>query len=160
MKKIIITENQFKRLVENLIDINEETQEGAQQQLKNRWEIENNFVTTLKNLEEKTHEKHPDSIFFVHKDTGKVYMEYKGQSHANAYPVLYFDYDWMWEEIFKKYSGDHEEVVKLLKFLALEYMDFKGIEPRPLISTQYGWDNKGVYFPHSSEHNSLGKFNN
>lgn len=147
MKKVIITENQFKRLVENLIDINEETQDEAQQQLKNRWEIENNFVTTLKNLEEKTHEKHPDSIFFVHKDTGKVYMEYKnsGDTTIRDIPVLFIDFEEIWERLHDEYSADHREQMALLKFMISEYMNFKGIQPEPIMSTQYGWANKGVY---------------
>ena len=74
MKKILITESQFKTLVENIVQfkhiLNEEL--SGNEYLKVKWEIEDDFIKMLDNLEKKTHEQFKNDIFWVDKDNNVI----------------------------------------------------------------------------------------
>ena len=122
MNKILITEQQFKTLIENIIK--EETREEVQEWLRRKWKVGDYFFKILDNLKEKKSDKYPESIFYVDKNTEEVYME-----HDKKYGDLWIDYDKIWSFFESNYSINHEEIRDLMKELVGEHMNLWGVTP-------------------------------
>jgi len=111
--KVLITENQFKMLVENII----KEKFDVHEYLRNKNKVEDWFVKLLDQLKETTNEKFPDDIFWIHKGTGKVYIAYgKINKEITADSKV-------WSYFYKNYSKNKEEIGKLMKELVGEHLN-------------------------------------
>ena len=127
--KLIITENQFKRLINNIIN-----EEDNSLKLREKYHImEDWFVPLLNQLTEKTSDNYPGSIFWVN-ENNKVYME-----HDQKNKWLWVDYDEIWSYFYKNYSHNYKEISKLIQGLVGEHLNLWGITPLNGTVAQTKW---------------------
>ena len=129
---ILITENQFKRLINNIIN-----EEDNSLKLREKYHImEDWFVPILDQLTEKTYDNYPGSIFYVDKNN-KVYME-----HDQKNKGLWVDYDKIWSYFYKNYSYNYKEVRKLIQGLVGEHLGLWDATPDiAQASVRNWWEN-------------------
>ena len=118
---ILITEDQFKNLIENII---KEDNIDYQKQMKLRHKMEDWFVKLLDTLTEKKSDKYPDSIFYINKENDEIYME-----HNELLKQLYINYYKIWKYFYNNYSSKYQEIQKLINQLVSEHLNIQDVTP-------------------------------
>ena len=122
--KIIITESQFKRLIENIIK--EEEKSDVVKDLEKRWAMEDEFRKIMKDVIEKKDPLNPDRIFYVDKnDPTEIYMEY---DQKNKY--VWINYEKLWSFFRIKYDLNYVEVRNFFKGILKRDYNLRGVTPR------------------------------
>ena len=121
--KIIITESQLKRLIENLI---KEEEFDANKWLEKRWAMEDEFRRIMKDVIEKKNPLNPtNTIFYVDKnDPTEIYMEY---NKKNNYVSI--DYKKLWSFFRTKYNLNYPETRDFFKGVLKSDYNLRGITP-------------------------------
>lgn len=126
MKTVIITEQQFKRLVENII--NEQEEFDVDKYLEKKWKMEDEFRDIMKDAIEKTNLNYPNKIYYVDKNNNKeIYMEYDQKTK-----VVWIDYIKLWSIFESKYSLNYDETSEFFKGMLREHYGLRGITPNIL----------------------------
>ena len=122
--KIIITESQFKKLIENIIK--EEEKSDVVKDLEKRWAMEDEFRRIMKDVIEKKDPLNPTNrIYYVDKnDNSKVYMRY---NKKNNYVLI--DYKKLWSNFESKYDLNYYEVRDFFKGILKRDYNLRGITP-------------------------------
>ena len=121
--KIIITESQFKNIIENIIK--EEEKSDVVKDLEKRWAMEDEFRRIMKDVVEKENPLNLDSIYYVDKnDNSKVYMEYDQKSKD-----VWIDYKKLWSIFESKYGLNYVEVRDFFKGILKRDYNLRGITP-------------------------------
>ena len=121
--KIIITESQFKRLIENIIK--EEEKSDVVKDLEKRWAMEDEFRRIMKDVIEKTYQDYPNRIYYVDKnDPTEIYMEY---DQISRYVLI--DYEKLWSVFESKYDLNYYEVRDFFKGILKRDYNLRGITP-------------------------------
>ena len=121
--KIIITESQFKKLIENIIK--EEEQSDVVKDLEKRWAMEDEFRRIMKDVIEKKDPLNLDRILYVDKnDNSKAYMEYYQKSKD-----VWIDYYKLWSIFKTKYDLNYVEVRDFFKGILKRDYNLRGITP-------------------------------
>jgi hypothetical protein len=117
--KIILTENQFKVLIENIIK--EESKEATKKQLEKGWRIENWFVSMI------------EDSSVIEDGEVKVWTN-------NENPLFHIDYskennmlrvsEWIWEfiEEGEEYSYNPKEIISLIRRMVGEHLNIWGFD--------------------------------
>ena len=122
--KIIITESQFKRLIENIIK--EEEKSDVVKDLEKRWAMEDEFREIMKDVVEKKDPLNLDRIYYVDKnDPNKIYMEYDQKSK-----YVLIDYKKLWSNFESKYDLNYYEVRDFFKGILKRDYNLRGITPK------------------------------
>ena len=122
--KILITEIQFKSLINKIIIAEDQEQQQDQYSLELRrlyWKMEDWFVKILENLKEI---KEDDFIYWVDKDN-KIYMKYNKKNE-----VILIDYDKIWSYFESNYSDNYEEIQRLMRDLVGEHLNLWDATPQ------------------------------
>ena len=149
--KIIITESQFKRLIENIIK--EEEKSDVVKDLEKRWAMEDEFRKIMKDVIEKTYQDYPDSIYYVDKNNpNKFYMEYNQKTKA-----VWIDYKKLWSNFESKYDLNYVEVRDFFKGVLKRDYNLRGVTPFPfnwinLIFIEEGLQFEGSNTRRNSDH--------
>ncbi len=120
--KIIITENQFKKLIENII--NEKYPPETREEIDIRNDMEDEFLEIMRNVIEETDKKYPDSVLYVDKNTNQIYIKYDQKSR-----YLWINYDKLWSIFEKKYHLEYEEIQRFFKDMMGEHYNLRDITP-------------------------------
>ena len=128
--KIIITESQFKRLIENIIK--EEEKSDVVKDLEKRWAMEDEFRRIMKDVIEKKDPLNPTNrIYYVDKnDNSKVYMRYDQKTK-----YVWIDYEKLWSIFESKYGLNYVEVRDFFKGVLKSDYNLRGVTPPLIIST-------------------------
>ena len=125
--KIIITESQFKRLIDNLIK--EEEKSDVVKDLEKRWAMEDEFRRIMKDVIEKKdplNQYYPDKIYYVDKnDNSKVYMEYDQKTK-----YVWIDYKKLWSVFQFKYGLNYQKTKDFFKGILKRDYNLRGVTPR------------------------------
>ena len=122
--KIIITESQFKRLIENIIK--EEEKSDVVKDLEKRWAMEDEFRRIMKDVIEKKDPLNLDIIFYVDKnDNSKAYMEYDQKSKD-----VWIEYEKLWSIFESKYDLNYYEVRDFFKGILKRDYNLRGVTPK------------------------------
>ena len=120
--KIIITESQFKKLIENIIK--EEEKSDVVKDLEKRWAMEDEFRKIMKDVIEKTYQDYPDKIYYVDKNDNYTYMKY---DQKTKYVLI--DYYKLWSIFESKYDLNYYEVRDFFKGILKSDYNLRGITP-------------------------------
>ena len=121
--KIIITESQFKRLIENIIK--EEEKSDVVKDLEKRWAMEDEFRKIMKDVIEKTYQDYPDKIYYVDKnDPTEIYMEYDQKSK-----YVWIDYKKLWSFFQSKYGLNYQKTREFFKGILKRDYNLRGVTP-------------------------------
>ena len=122
--KIIITESQFKRLIENIIK--EEEKSDVVKDLEKRWAMEDEFRRIMKDVIEKKNPLNPTNrIFYVDKnDPTEIFMEY---NKKNNYVSI--DYKKLWSPFQSKYDLNSQETREFFKGILKSDYNLRGVTP-------------------------------
>lgn len=93
------------------------------------------FIANLiKDLEVKYFKEYPKSTFFVHKDSGKIWMEYsKGTEH------LWVSYEHIWSRVEQKFPYNNQQIKDLIKYTVETAFKMKVGKPEPTIHSRANW---------------------
>ncbi|PCI28708.1 hypothetical protein COB55_03510 [Candidatus Wolfebacteria bacterium] len=122
MKKIIITEQQFKVLVESIVmevDSREEVIEKWEKEKK----MEDWFVKLLNNLEERSY--HGDT-YYINEETNEIYIYYDKDNNK-----LRINTDKMWKPLKSMFNVNFNDVGGIYKRLIGEYLNLWNVRPVP-----------------------------
>ena len=120
--KIIITESQFKRLIENII---KEEKSDVVKELEKRWAMEDKFRRIMKDVIEKENPKYPNKIYYVDKNNNsKVYMEYDQKTK-----YVWIDYKKLWSFFRIKYGLNYWETRDFFKGVLKSDYNLRGVTP-------------------------------
>ena len=122
--KIIITESQFKNIIENII---KEEKSDVVKELEKRWAMEDEFRRIMKDVIEKKDPLNPTNrIYYVDKnDNSKVYMRYDQKTK-----YVWIDYYKLWSIFKTKYDLNYVEVRDFFKGILKRDYNLRGITPQ------------------------------
>ena len=122
--KIIITESQFKRLIDNII--NEEEKSDVVKDLEKRWAMEDEFRRIMKDVIEKKDPLNLDRILYVDKnDPTKIYMRYDQKTK-----YVWIDYYKLWSIFESKYGLNYLETREFFRGILKRDYNLRGITPQ------------------------------
>ncbi len=121
--KIIITEQQFKKLVDNII--NEKYPPETREEIDMRNDMEDDFIDIMRNVIEKRIDNYPNSIFYVDNDTNEIYMKYYQKTKH-----VYIDYIKLWSKFGSKYHLRYDEVQRFFKDMMSDHYNLRDITPK------------------------------
>ena len=125
--KIIITESQFKRLIENII---KEEKSDVVKDLEKRWAMEDEFRKIMKDVIEKENPLNLDIIFYVDKnDPTEIYMEYDQTSR-----YVWINYEKLWSVFESKYGLNYQKTKDFFKGILKRDYNLRGVTP---VNTQF-----------------------
>ena len=121
--KIIITESQFKKLIENIIK--EEEKSDVVKDLEKRWAMEDEFRRIMKDIIEKKDPLNLDRILYVDKNNPtEYYMRYDQKTK-----YVWIDYDKLWSIFKTKYDLNYYEIRDFFKGILKRDYNLRGITP-------------------------------
>ena len=130
---ILITESQFKRLIENII--NEKYPPSTREDLDIKNDMEDDFVKIMKDVIEKTDPRDPDRIYYVDKNNKKIYME-----HDQENEFLWVHHHKLWSFFESKYKLKEEEIQRFFKDMMSEHYNLWDVIPSHFEGMLWGID--------------------
>ena len=122
-KTIRLRESQFKKLIENIIK--EEEQSDVVKDLEKRWAMEDEFRKIMKDVIEKKDPDYPNTILYVDKNDNYVYIEYDQKNRS-----VWIDYKKLWSIFESKYDLNYEKTIEFFKHILKIDYDLRGVIPR------------------------------